>query len=48
MNTIKLNYKGNDYTLTVRGNDLAYAFNSQGYAVCNPSLLNNLAIALNN
>lgn len=41
---VKQFYKGELYTLTIRGNDLAYAFDEQGYAVYNPSLLNSLAI----
>jgi hypothetical protein len=41
-------YKGNLYTLTIRGNDIAYAFDEQGYVVYNPSLRNALAIVWKN
>jgi hypothetical protein len=40
---VKRFYKGELFTLTVRGNDLAYAHNEEGYVVCNPKLLHLLA-----
>lgn len=41
---VKQFYKGNLYTLTVRGYDLAYAHCEEGFIVYNPSLLNALEI----
>ncbi len=45
---IKLTYKGQVFTLTMRGNDIAYAQDEQGYFVSNPSLFHALAITLIN
>lgn len=39
---VKQFYKGDFYTLTVRGNDLAYAHDEEGYVVYNPGLLHSL------
>ena len=41
---VKQSYKGELFTLTVRGNDLAYAQDEEGFVVYNPSLLNTLSI----
>ena len=48
MTTVKLNYKGNDYTVTMRGNDLAYAQDSNGYVVTDSKTRHALALALTN
>jgi len=45
---VKQFYKGNLYTLTIRGNDLAYAHDEEGYVVYNPSLLHALALVWKN
>jgi hypothetical protein len=39
---IKQFYKGELFTLTIRGNDLVYAHDEEGYVVYNPSLLDKL------
>ena len=45
---IKTTYKGQVFTLTMRGNDIAFAKDEQGYVVSNPSLMHGLAITLIN
>jgi len=45
---VKQFYKGNLYTLTIRGNDLAYAHDEEGCVVYNPSLRHALALVWKN
>ena len=45
---IKTTYKGQVFTLTMRGNDIAFAQNKDGYIVSNSSLQNELAVHLTN
>tara|TARA_B110000285_G_scaffold29616_1_gene30026 strand:+ start:219 stop:389 length:171 start_codon:yes stop_codon:yes gene_type:complete len=46
MTTTKTLYKGNDYTVTMRGNDFAYAQDANGYAVTDLKTIQ--ALTLNN
>jgi hypothetical protein len=46
MTTIKTIYKGITYTVTMRGKDLAYALDENGYAVTDLKTIQ--ALALNN
>ena len=46
MTTVKLNYKGNYYTVTMRGNDFAYAQDTNGYFVTDLKTIQ--ALTLNN
>ena len=48
MKTIKTLYKGNEYTITMRGNDLAYAQDENGYIVTDSKTRHALALALIN
>lgn len=48
MTTIKLNYKGNEYTVTMRGNDFAYAQDTNGYVVTDSKTRHALALSLTN
>ena len=47
MKTIKTLYKGRIYTLTMRGSDLAYAQDANGYAVTDSKTIQALALANN-
>ncbi len=44
MTTIKTTYKGNDYTVTMRGRDFAYAQDSNGYYVTDLKTIQALTI----
>jgi len=44
MTTIAATYKGNDYTVTMRGNDFAYAQDSNGYNVTDLKTIQALTI----
>jgi hypothetical protein len=44
MTTTKTLYKGQTYTVTMRGNDFAYAFDANGYYVTDLKTIQSLII----